>query len=230
MPSFMAEQLRQFDQHPRMLAQPGQGEGVTQAVGGNPRAGQRGAAHQGGDGVLDRAHRQGFVAGGAEHRGLRPSGRIPLEELAQRPAGSGVERHLALLEALAVADADRAGPVAQRDVGAAQGRNFADPQTGLQHELDQGVIAPGEAMGTLAGGTQQAMDFGRGQADRFALAGQANRPDFRSDVGGDDAAGLGPAQQPADRFQTAVDRGRLVLAQGEHVLAPGDHIVLGQPR
>jgi hypothetical protein len=84
-------------------------------------------------------------------------------------------------------------------------------------------------MGALAGGTQQSMDLERGQTDGLAVAGQTDRPDPGGDVGGDGPGGLGPAQQAADRLETAVDGGRLELALGDHVLAPGDDVVLGQP-
>ena len=129
-----------------------------------------------------------------------------------------------------MADAERAGALAQGDVGAPQGGHLADPQAGLQHELDQGVVAPGEAMGALASGAQQSMDLGRGEADGLAVAGQMDRPDPGGDVGGDNPGGLGPAQQAADGLETAVDGGCPELAAGDHVLAPGDDVVLGQPR
>src|SRR5271166_1271814 len=133
--AFVTEQLCQLDQLAGMLAQPGQSEGVAQTVGGDAGARQTGAPGQGPDCVLDRAHRYRHIAGGTKDRILRLSGRILLKELAQRAAGGGVERHFAFLEALAMADAYRAGALAQGDVAATQGHHLPDPQTGLQHEF-----------------------------------------------------------------------------------------------
>ena len=228
--AFVSEQLGQFDKLTRMLTQPGQGEGVAQAVGGDSRAFEAGATHQAGEGILNRAHRQRFIPGRAEHWVSWGDGsRILLEQLAQRPAGCGVERHLAFLKTLAMTDENRAGPLPQGDIGAAQRRDLADAQTGLQHELDQGVIAMCEAMGTRAGGAQQAMHLGRGHADRLAVAGQANRLNLASNVGGGGTTGFGPSQETADCFQATIDGGRFELAPGEHVLAPGNDVVFDQP-
>lgn len=126
-------------------------------------------------------------------------------------------------------DVNRTGPLPQGDIRASQRRDLADTQTRLQHELNEGVVAPGQAMGAFAGGAQQGMHLGGGQADRLAVARQAHGFDVAGDVGGDSAAGLGPTQEASDGFEASVDGGRFELALGEHVLTPGDDVVFGQP-
>ena len=102
---------------------------------------------------IERTDRQGRVALRAEHRILGSRGRVVLVQLAQRPAGGGVERHLALLEALAVADADHTGAVAQGDVGAAQRGHLADAQAGLPTSAGPTSAGPTSARPTSAGPT-----------------------------------------------------------------------------
>jgi hypothetical protein len=170
----MAQQLHQLDQPARMLVQPREREGVTQAAGADVGSGQSGPSDQGGDDILHRAYRHGRATTRLERCGLGLRRRFLFEELSQGAAGAGVQRHLTLLEALADSCSDSVGAFAEDDVATAQRCHLANAQAGLNHELADGIIAPGKTMGTFAGGTQQVVHLGSRQTERSALANDAN--------------------------------------------------------
>jgi hypothetical protein len=117
---------------------------MAQTVGSDGGAGNAGPPDQGGDGILNRPHRHGRALPRPEHRGLGRRRRLLFKQLAQGAACRGVQRHLSFLESLAVPYPNCAGAFAKHDVAPTQRRHLTDPQAGLQHELDQGVVAPGE--------------------------------------------------------------------------------------
>jgi hypothetical protein len=69
-----------------------------------------------------------------------------------------------------------------------------------------------------ARGTQQAMNFHGGQAERLALALGAHRLDSAGDVRSQPALGLRPTAQAAQRFQAPVHGGRAQATLGDQVL------------
>jgi hypothetical protein len=83
-----------------MLAQPSKRESMAQTVGGDVGAGQAGPPDQGGDGILNRAHRHGRAVTRPEHRGFGLRRRLLFEQLAQGAAGvafNGTSRSLSPL-------------------------------------------------------------------------------------------------------------------------------------
>jgi hypothetical protein len=148
------------------------------------------------------------MAAAEEQRILGAGAGAQLEILTQGAAHGGVERDLAILEALAVPDAHAAGAVAQHDIGQAQGTDLADPKPGLHQELHEGVVAPGQTVGRGAGGAQQGVDLGVGEADRLTIAHPAHRPDVTGDIPVQGAGILRPAAKSPQGIEPPVDRGR----------------------
>ena len=82
-----------------------------------------------------------------------------------------------------MADAYAAGAVVHADVPHLQGRDFADAQAGLQHELRHGVVPRREAVRGSAGGAQQGVDLWIRQAGRLAIAHGAHGTDVAHGAG-----------------------------------------------
>jgi hypothetical protein len=195
--TFMAQQLRQLDQLARMPAQPGKRESMAQTVGGDVGAGQAGPPNQGGNGILNRAHRHCRALTRPEHCGLGRCRKLLFEQLTQGAAGRGIQRNLTFLQTLAIPYSNRAGAFAKHNVSPSQCRHLADPQASLKHELDQSVIAPRKPVRTLARSAQQAMHL-RGRETKWAgFADDTHRLDVDSDIASHSAIGFRPAQQPA---------------------------------
>jgi len=108
-------------------------------------------------------YRVPFIVGlhGGEERGLF--------ELLRRGHG----RYHAGLEAMAYPE--HAGTLANNDIAAPQSGHFTDPQSALEHELNQGVIASCRPVGAFPGGAQQAVHLCDGQSLGAATTVAAHR-------------------------------------------------------
>src|SRR4051794_4238298 len=115
------------------------------------------------------------------------------EMLLQRAPRGCVQRHLARLETLTLADAHAAGAIVHGDVGNLQRGNLADTQPGLQHELHHGIVPRRQTMGGSTGGAQQGMDLNIGQTGRLAITGGTHGPDMARDVSVQRAGSAGPS-------------------------------------
>lgn len=176
---------------------------------------------------IDRVGRGGAAT--AEEQRLGHGGTRPLLEIEPDSApGGGIERHLAILEPLALPDVNAAGPVMQPEVGKAERRHLADSQSGLDHELGQRIVAPGMPMAGGAGGAKQPMDLGIQQTSRLEPARLTDAPEVTGDISPHRPRPLGPAAQAAQGFEPAVDRGR-TLARSDQRLAIGRQVELAQP-
>ena len=205
----MAQQLRQLDQLARMLAQPGKRESMAQTVGGDVGTDQAGPPNQGGDGILNRAHRHCRALTRPEHCGLGPVPQAPVRAVDARRGGPwrSTARHVPSVLCHSVPN--RAGTFAKHNVSPPQRRHLADPQASLKHELDQGIIAPRKPVRTLARSAQQAMHLRGRETEWAGFTDDAHRLDVDSDVASHSAIGFSPAQQSAHRLEPAVDGSRL---------------------
>ena len=127
-------------------------------------------------------------------------------ELGQGGAGLGVEGYRSLLAALALADDQRARPLADLDVGPSQGDGLLDPDAGVDQEADQAFV-PGAAE-AFHGADQGAL--------LLAVEPSGRGLDLAERLGGDDLlgqAGVGrPGEERSQGGQLAVDRAGLELA------------------
>lgn len=145
----------------------------------------------------------------------------------QRPSRRGVQRHLAVLQPLAVTDVNTARPVAQADIGDPQRGHLAYPEPGLKHELDKRIVASGKAMGGSAGCPQQRMDLGVEKAKWLTLAWQPDAPDIAGGIDGDRARCLGPSAKTAQGIKPPVHRS-WAIAGGDHRLTVSDQVEFAQ--
>ena len=104
---------------------------------------------------------------------------------------------------------------------------LADSKAGLQHQLHERVIAPGEAVRRRARSAQKSVRLGVSESRRLAVAHDAHRPQITRDVVTQGAGDAGPAAQPAQRVESAVNGGG-AAADSEQVLAIGDQVVFAE--
>ena len=91
----------------------------------------------------------------------------------------------------------------------------------------QRVVPCCQAAGGCAGGAQQGMGLGIGEACRLPVADGAHRPNVARRVSAERSGSSRPPAQSAQSIQPAVYRGRPTPA-GDHVLAVSDQLVFGQ--
>ena len=147
----------------------------------------------------------------------------------QRAACRGVEGHLARLAPLALTHPHNPPALAQVHVAAPQGGHLAHAQARLEQELDEGVVAPGQPVAGLTGDAQEGVDGGLGQAGRLSAATvHAHRAGLRGGVGVEKPGLPGPAAEPAQAVQLAVDARRPQAGDVDEVLTVVDQVGAGE--
>jgi hypothetical protein len=149
----MAEQTAELNQFAGVVPQIAEGEIVAQRMSRDRYALEPGAAGKASDNRLDRAHWHSRPPA-AEEQHIRLTWSLTrIEILPERAPSGSVQRYIACFEPLAMPNTDAAGAVAYGQVGDLQRGDFADAQSGLEHQLDKRIVARGMTMAGRTGST-----------------------------------------------------------------------------
>ena len=114
-------------------------------------------------------------------------------------------------------------------IGDRQRRDFADPQTRLEHQLYQRIVALSEPIARLTGSPQQHMNLGFDQSDRAVTSHHPDRLKLVCDISFDELLTTGPRTKPPQRFKPSIDGRRFETFGRDEMLAIIDQVTLGEP-